>query len=287
MKRCPACNAQNEDSAKNCVKCRSLIREGTTVMDPIKIIARGIQQQLEIQSARQKQLRTLPREPAIPGWEFANLYHPATAMGGDFYDFVPVAERQIGISIGDVSGHGVDAAFIMGKAMKALNIFGRNVLSPAKALVTTNADIFPDLDRQTFISIFYGVLDLASGLFRYAGAGHPPPFLARAQGGTIETLEARGVVLGMDRGPLFEKNVRELETTLQKGDVLLFFTDGITEAANLDGEQFGEDRLGEILKAHFRGDLKALMQSIELSVERFQDSIEQADDMTLLAVRRS
>lgn len=255
--------------------------------DPLKIIAKTIQQKLELESARQKQLRTLPREPRIPGWEFATLYRPVEELGGDFYDFVHVSDRELGIAIGDVSGHGVDAAFVMGKAMKALNIFGRGVSSPARALVTTNADIFPDLDRQTFVTVFYGVLDLPTGTFRYAGAGHPAPLLYRSATRTVEPLDPKGVLLGMDKGPLFERNVRELETVILPGDAVLAFTDGVLEAPNLEEQEFGGDRVRRLLEDNAAGSLSVLATALEKAVRDFQETVEQKDDLTLLVLRRT
>ncbi|MHC5036382.1 MAG: PP2C family protein-serine/threonine phosphatase [Planctomycetota bacterium] len=268
----------------------ALIGQERRRTDRLRAIARQIQQKQEIESglrsARKKQLHMLPDPPAIEGYEFGCYYNPASSLGGDFYDFVNAAEGLIGIVLGDVSGHGIDAAIVMGMAKKAINIFGLESTSPMDVLRKANESLYPDLDDMTFVSASYGVLGIASRKLTFVRAGHNPPILySPGKDPEIRHLKPRGIVLGMQKGPVFDSFTEDLEVNLTPGDILLQYTDGIIEAKNKAGEEFGLHRLDDLIKEHGQSSAEVLVDAIRKSYEEFNQGQEQDDDITLVALK--
>ena len=253
-------------------------------------MARQIQHKQEIEhsltSARKKQLHMLPEPPELDRFHFYCVYEPATELGGDFYDFVRVADDKLGIVMGDVSGHGLDAAIVMGMAKKTINIFGRGLDSPKETLTKANEELYDDLDDMTFVSAFYGILDEKTGLLRHCRAGHNPTYVINPEGdGEVHELKPKGIVLGMQRDPVFSTFTEEMETQLKPGDVLFQYTDGLVEAKSKAGEEFGFERLQNLLKEHAPKDIADIVNTIRYVFELFIDGTEQDDDVTLLGLK--
>ena len=247
---------------------------------------RAVQRESSLQEARSKQLRLLPDLPEIPGYEFGRLYKACDAVGGDFYNVFPTGEGQWGFCIGDISGHGIEAALLMGLAKKLIEVHGRGLRSPAQCLCLANQDIFSDLDERTFVTAFYGVLDARARTFRVARAGHDPVVLFNpARTPPLSVIEQRGMALGMDEGPLFERAIEELEVTLQPGDLVFQYTDGVTESMNPAGDQFGNERLNEILSTHGHQEVEYVLWKIERALREFRGTREQEDDVTMVAFK--
>ena len=147
--------------------------------DRLKSLANELKKKTEMEQsirlARRRQLHMLPAMPKVEGFDFRALYTPCANVSGDFYDFIKVSEHEIGIALGDVSGHGIEAGIIMGMAKKALQIYAKGLSSPKQALALTNADLAVDLGESTFVSAAYGVLDTRERIFRFARAGNNPP----------------------------------------------------------------------------------------------------------------
>jgi sigma-B regulation protein RsbU (phosphoserine phosphatase) len=228
----------------------------------------------------------LPTPPKLERFEFHCVYQPASKLGGDFYDFVNVSEDKLGIVCGDVSGHGLDAAIVMGMAKKTINIFGRGEDSPKETLSLANQDLYADLDDMTFVSAFYGVLDQKTAVLRHCRAGHNPTFLIRDDGkAEVEELKPKGIVLGMQREPVFGTFTEELETSLKPGDVLFQYTDGLIEAKSKSGEEFGSDRLKTLLAQHATKNIDHLVETVSHIFGIFIDGTEQDDDVTLMGLK--
>jgi serine phosphatase RsbU (regulator of sigma subunit) len=244
----------------------------------------------ELAVGREIQLSMLPPGyPRIPGWEFTAVYEAAQQVGGDFYDFFPLPHRpgSWGLVIADVSDKGVPAALYM--ALSRTNI--RNTAleghPPAQALSLTNRYLLDDSRSDMFVSAVYGVLQAGNGRFAYSNAGHNHPFIWRAATGETEDLIAHGVILGVLR----DVELEERQVTLSPGDLLVLYTDGVTEAMNAAYEEFGIGRLktavANHLATHPNVATDATGEAILHAVHTFCGEERQTDDITLLLVRRT
>lgn len=249
-------------------------------------VERAKQRDLSLREARTKQLRLLPEVPELAGYEFARLYKPCEAVGGDFYAFFQTADAQQAIAVGDISGHGIEAALLMGLAKKLLEVHGRGRASPAQTLALANRDIFSDLDERTFVTVFYGLLDTRAQVLRFSRAGHEPLILYNPRRTpTLSVIDSKGMALGMDEGTSFEQAIEEVEVPLRPGDLLVQYTDGITEAMNARDEPFGYDRLYQVIEEHGRHETEYVLWKIEKAVEAFRGREPRRDDMTMVALK--
>jgi sigma-B regulation protein RsbU (phosphoserine phosphatase) len=245
-----------------------------------------LEEGLNIAQRRQKVM--LPNEPALDGYEFASTYDPAADISGDFYDYVRLGSDRVGILIGDVSGHGIEAAIVMGMAKKSLSIFARSSGGPADALALGNDDLFGDLDSETFLTAIYAVLDGATGRVVLARAGHPLPVLLRSRAEPPHrVIDSKGMMVGMLAGEAFGKGLEEVTLDLEPGDLLFLYTDGLTEARSASGQMFGLDRALRVLEAHPRRRPQGLLDAVCREVGKFRDGREPDDDVTMIAFRRS
>jgi serine phosphatase RsbU (regulator of sigma subunit) len=177
----------------------------------------------------------------MSGWQVSTYYQPARAVGGDFYDFLYFEDGRLGIVIGDVTDKGVPAALVMATTRSLLRSTSDMSLSPGKVLEQANNLLCPDIPPKMFVTCLYAILDPASGLLRYANAGHDPPYLRH--GGEVTELRATGMPLGL----MPEMTYEEKEATLSAGDSILFYSDGLVEARNPAREMFGFPRLMKLL----------------------------------------
>ncbi|HEY3318868.1 MAG TPA: PP2C family protein-serine/threonine phosphatase [Planctomycetota bacterium] len=259
--------------------------------NPLKRLANELKQKSDIEQsmklARKCQLRMLPNLPKVDGYEFQTIYIPCANVSGDFYDFITVSDHEIGIALGDVSGHGIEAGMVMGMAKKALQIYAQGVSSPKQALAITNADIAKDLGDSTFVSAGYGVLDYRNRVFRFSRAGNNPPFLVNpARTPVVAEVKPNGMVMGMDKsGKRFPMVIQEEVIQMQSGDVFFQFTDGLVEAPNRERREFGDERLRELLLRNAARPLAQLVELIEESVQSHIGSLAQEDDITIIAFR--
>ncbi|MBN1286220.1 MAG: SpoIIE family protein phosphatase [Anaerolineae bacterium] len=251
-----------------------------------RLYAQEIQQRLvnqELETARSIQKSFLPQNiPQHSGWEIAASWHPMREVAGDFYDFYPLPDGRIAVLIADVSGKGVPAALFMSLTVTVLRFAMSLNLAPAALLDQANRVIIANQQSAMFATVFVGYLDLATGVMEFASAGHNPPFLHRAGAGGCETLEAAGVAIGLFKNARFACKT----TTLTPGDVLVFYTDGITDAIDPDDEEFGEERLGEIIRAHAAYPAQKIADLIVKEVAHFVEDQGTFDDETLVVIKR-
>jgi serine phosphatase RsbU (regulator of sigma subunit) len=243
----------------------------------------------ELAIARQIQLSLLPEAcPVVPGWEFAAAYQPARVVGGDLYDFLelPGEPRRLGLVIADVTDKGVPAALFMAFSRtivrtEAMSSRNRN---PAATLSRANRSIVRDIqsDSRLFLSAFYATLDTVSGRLAYANGGHNWPLWLRSASGEVQPLAARGIVLGVFND--IELEEREIEVA--PGDMLVFYTDGVTEARGADGQMFDEERLRAAVASNPEASAQQVLQAIVEAVEAFVGDIPQSDDLTLFVIKR-
>jgi sigma-B regulation protein RsbU (phosphoserine phosphatase) len=237
-----------------------------------------IERELELAATIQRQL--LPRElPRVPGLELAARNRPTRQVGGDYFDLFPLPGRRLAFVVADVSGKGVPAALLVSTVHAAIHL----QIDDAK----TVADLIGRLDRhlqryaatRKFLTAFFGLLEVDTGALRYVSAGHNPALLRRRSGDT-ELLKATGVPLGM----FPNSSWREESMTLESGDLLCVYTDGISEALDAADEEFGLERLGKLMDTP--APVEDLCRSVFDSVEDFAADVPQYDDQTLLLVRR-
>jgi serine phosphatase RsbU (regulator of sigma subunit)/predicted ester cyclase len=235
----------------------------------------------ELQVARRIQRASLPKEvPALEGWQIAPSYRPAREVGGDFYDFHLLSEGRLGLVVGDATGKGVPAALVMSTTCGMLRLAAQSFSSPGEILQRANEALFPYIPSNMFVTCFYGVLDPRNGTFTYANAGHDLPYLWH--GGDAEELRARGMPLGLMPGMSYE----EKEIVLDGGQSILFYSDGLVEAHDPEGEMFGFPRLCALVAAH--GEDRSLVAFLLEELYSFVgEGWEQEDDITLLTLRRS
>jgi sigma-B regulation protein RsbU (phosphoserine phosphatase) len=239
----------------------------------------------ELAVGRQIQLGLLPEScPEVEGWEFAAFYQPARLVGGDFYDFFELAgdPDQMGLVIADVAGKGVPAALFMALSRSLIRTVSMSGSHPATVLQRANRMIFKDTRSKLFLTAFYATLDRQTGCLAYANAGHSRPLWIQAKNGEIQQLVARGTVMGV-----FEDiQLEEREVHLFPGDLVVFYTDGITEAMNENEQLFGEARLREAVLARPGASAQAMLESILQATTDFINNTPQADDLTLFVVKR-
>ncbi len=240
----------------------------------------------ELEIARQVQLSFLPRQlPKLAGLDIAALCIPANEVGGDYYDFVKLGENRLGVLIGDVSGKGVSAAFYMTLTKGIIKSSVQENLSPAQVLIRANQLFYENVERGIFVSLIYGVFDLEQRTFTSARAGHNPILLLRRQQQNPHIISPQGLALGLDQGNIFARNIREQTLVLNQGDMLVFYTDGFTEAMNGRNEEFGETRMSEVLANGLAGSSLDTINNIRNAVQIFSGATPQHDDMTMVVVR--
>ncbi|MCL7452545.1 MAG: SpoIIE family protein phosphatase [Anaerolineae bacterium] len=239
----------------------------------------------EMAVGREIQLSLLPKRlPSLPGWEFASFYEAARQVGGDFYDLfaLPGDHRRLGVVVADVAGKGVPAALLMalGRTVIRSTAIGGN--SPSTVLSRANDLIVSDSHSDLFLTAFYAALDTERGQMVYSSAGHNPPLWVRAEDGQVQPLGARGTVLGV----LEQIELEEREISVAPGDLLVFYTDGVTEAMDKEHQVFGETRLEALLAEHARATAGEVLQSVVDAVREHAGQVAQSDDLTVLVVKR-
>jgi predicted ester cyclase len=193
----------------------------------------------ELQLARSIQQASLPKEvPSLQGWQISPYYHPAREVGGDFYDFHLLSEDRLGVVVGDATGKGVPAAFVMASARSMLRALAQASNSPGEVLRRVNDALVTDIPPNMFVTCFYAILEPESGTLSYANAGHDVPYLWR--GGDADELRARGMPLGLMPGMSYEQKEIELDC----GQSVFFYSDGLVEAHDPKGEMLASPGLG-------------------------------------------
>ncbi len=237
--------------------------------------------QKELEIARGIQLRLLPQHPPyIEGMDLAANNIPAQEIGGDFYDYIPISRGSWGLVIADVSGKGMPAAIFMGLSRTIVRASATDNPSPAAAIKQANELICRDSTSGMFVTLFYAILNAKERKLRYVNAGHNPPLLIR-NGGEVESLRTRGIALGVTH----YIDLQEAERILRPGDTIVFYTDGVTEAINVEEEAFGERRLIEIVRENSNLPARGIIGKVEEAVVAFAGKEPQFDDITLLVLK--
>ena len=236
----------------------------------------------ELRVARSIQQAALPKEvPDLVGWRISPYYQPAREVGGDFYEFLELDDGRVSFAVGDATGKGVPAAFVMSATCALLGGVATSSGSPpGEVLARVNEAVLTRIPPNMFVTCFYAILEPQSGHLSYANAGHDLPYLHR--NGAAEELRARGMPLGL----MPEMSYEEKEVILEAGDSVLLYSDGLVEAHNPEGEMFGFPRLRELMAEY--GEERSLGDLLLEELYSFVgEGWEQEDDITLLTLRRS
>ncbi len=241
---------------------------------------RRLEEQLSI--ARHIQLSFIPKsDPKIEGYDISGINIPSGEVGGDYYDFIHIVSRQMGIAIADISGKGIPAALIMASFRASLIAEIRNNYAIRTICRKVNGLMYESLERENYVTAFYGVLDSKNDVFTFSNCGHNRPILVR-RGGTIETLDEGGLALGVVNDTEYE----ERPISIRPGDIILMYTDGVTEVEGPDGKQFGEKRLNELLKASAGFKAREIHQAIFNAIKEFARPDHVFDDVTMVVIKK-
>jgi sigma-B regulation protein RsbU (phosphoserine phosphatase) len=236
----------------------------------------------EARMARNIQTNLLPKgQPNVAGYDIAGKNIPALNVGGDYFDFIRLDEYRIAIGLGDVSGKGLAASLVMANVQATIRGLALFDDVPKDCMEKANKLLFRSTDARTFVSLFYGILDTRRHTLRYANAGQDMPMLFSA-GGTCERLRTRGIALGMKEQVIYE----ESEISIEPGDKLLIYSDGISEAMNDGLEEFGQERTQNVVQKNKYECAEDLVEKIFAAVGTHLGNAAQNDDMTVVLVRR-
>jgi sigma-B regulation protein RsbU (phosphoserine phosphatase) len=253
----------------------------TSIADLRRTTAEKERYHRELEIAKEIQDTFLPESvPDIPGTKIAAITIPAMEIGGDFYDFIPAGDGRWGIVMADVSGKGISAALFMALSRTLLHVSGGAVPDPTAAIRQANRWIYEDGRSSMFVTVFFGVLDPEKMQFTYVNAGHNPPLLVR-DGSVHELSGSRGIALGV----VPDVTIAATALDLRHGDLLVLYTDGVTEAFNDRDEAFGEERLREFLYANRDKPARALLEALVAEIRQFTGTAPQSDDITLAVVK--
>lgn len=239
----------------------------------------------ELEIAHKIQISLLPKEtPKIPNFEIATLYKSAKEVGGDYYDFIRISDNKLGIIITDVSGKGVPGALGMTAIRSILRSSIKSSTSLKESLIKANMRIKEDVTKSMFVTVGYLILDANKTYGIYSECGHLPLVYIRNDG-NIDEIKTNGIAMGLSDPSLFEKNLSVKEININKGEILVLYTDGINEAMNNSKEEFGMERFIETLKTNKDKTAEEIVNAISNNIKEWTGNIDQSDDMTVIVIK--
>jgi phosphoserine phosphatase RsbU/P len=260
------------------------LREITTIREALDDRKKYMAVQSDLNTAYRIQQKILPQNfPPFPDRNEFSIYaemHPAKDVGGDFYDFFLIDDNHLGFVIGDVSGKGISAAIYMAVVRTMIKGIASQILDPAECLSKVNTMLIPESDLSTFVTVFYGVLDIKSGVISYCNGGHNLPYLIRNNSTVVQVENTSGILLGKIEP--FEFETKQIQCS--SGDRIVLYTDGVTEAMNESNDMYNENRLVQYLKSYQTRDIDKLVKGIIVDVLKFMGKVNQSDDVTLLSL---
>jgi serine phosphatase RsbU (regulator of sigma subunit) len=246
--------------------------------------AEKIKLEHDLEVARQIQQSLLPVElPSANGIDIYGEMIPAMRIGGDYYDIIPVDENRFYTLVGDVSGKGLSAALYMTKLQTMLRLFCKSGDSPDVILKEINKKLYEQMNRGWFITISLALIDRKNKTISFSRAGHMPTLLF--EGSSIREYKSRGMAIGLDKGPIFDRTISVETVSLKPGQIFFFYSDGVNETMNEKEELFGEERIQQILITHHKKTPKEITASLWESLRNFQLDYEQHDDITTVIIK--
>jgi sigma-B regulation protein RsbU (phosphoserine phosphatase) len=241
----------------------------------------------DLQVAHEIQRILLPTNaPEVAGYQIAGINIPAKQVSGDYYDYLAIDDTHLGVAVADVSGKGVPASLIMAMCRSVLRSHASGRLSAAAVLHRVNEQLFPDIREDMFISMAYAILDKTSSAVTLSRAGHDAPLLYKAAEKTVSKINPPGMALGIDSGGVFNRVTGDFSLTLEPGDCLILYTDGVTEALDKHGEEFGMENVIKSIQASAPEGAAAMITRLTDDLRAFVGTHPQNDDITLIAIRK-
>jgi sigma-B regulation protein RsbU (phosphoserine phosphatase) len=239
----------------------------------------------DMQAAQQIQASLLPQQlPQIAGARLAAYNLPALNVGGDYYDFIQIDDEHLGIVIADVAGKGIGGAMMMAVCQGVLRARAPQEQSPARMLSELNRVLSVNLAEDMFITMLYMILNTRTRELKFARAGHERPLLKRINNGAPEALDAAGIAIGLADAEIFDNAIKDISVQLASGDVVVLYTDGITEALNEKNEEWGTARLLQTIETESSGGVDSLTKTIRSRIAQHVGAQQQYDDITLIAL---
>lgn len=266
-------------------------RDRTVELDEItpafaRVITERQRLQRELEIARDVQMSFLPkRNPDFEGLQIASRCAPAFEVGGDYYDFITLGPRKLGVVIGDVSGKGTQAAFYMTLAKGLVRALAHVSDSPASILTQVNKLFYENVERGTFISMVFGLFDMERRVLTLARAGHNPVIMHKSETRKTEIIHPRGLALGLESGGRFRETVEEVSVHLKSGDLIAFYTDGFPEAMNHRQEEYGDERFVRTIEKFSATSAPEALEGVFEEMKQFTGKTKQHDDMTIVLVK--
>ena len=241
----------------------------------------------DLQVAEEIQRILLPSEsPQLHHFEVSGINMPARQMSGDYYGYIPIDESRWGVAIADVSGKGIAASLIMAMCRSVLRIQAANGTSAAQVLRKVNEQLYPDIKEDMFISMAYLILDDQSSAVTLCRAGHDAPLLYSAKDGSVSKLTPPGMALGIDSGDVFNRISTDFSVELESGDYLILYTDGVTEALDSKGMEYGMKRMIQSIQASADSGAEGMRKRVTDDLGEFVGDCPQNDDITLIVIRK-
>lgn len=270
------------------------IYRGSSVRDLPKFVPDYIQElaqedriRQELKIARKVQQSFLPlNTPSIEGYQIAAICKPAYETGGDYYDFISLNNNRLAVTIGDVSGKGIQAAFYMTFTKGVLHALCTDFNSTIDILAKTNTMFRNNANKGTFISLIFGILDTQKNRFRFSRAGHNPVLYFNHSENTLREFQPEGIAIGMANEDVFRKNISEENIELQKDDILILFTDGVVESISKTNKLYGDQRLHDLVKKNYMLSAEELLNIVEEDLENFGEKSTQHDDLTMIVIKK-
>ncbi len=261
----------------------TLRKELTDKNQELEFAMRRINRELETVSAIQRSL--LPQDlPRFPGFSFAAWYLPSTECSGDYYDVFDLGDGRFGVIMADVSGHGTPAMVAMALARSLMHHLAPEASGPAELLMRANKMLYRHLPTSQYLTAFYAICEIETGKLHYSSAGHNPPLMVRARTGEGEYLKnCEGFPLKLVTP---DAEYEDHEVSMEQGDTLLLYTDGIPEACNPTSKPFGSRRLAEAAVGARSGSPQQLIDAVRDQLDAFIEGVACEDDVTMLALRR-
>lgn len=261
--------------------------QATIAIENSRLIEKSLERERlmrEMMLAQDMQRKLLPQElPNLEEVELEALSTPAFEVGGDYYDFIMLDDHRLGVLVGDVSGKGVSAAFYMAEMKGIFQSLSKIYPEPRDFLTKAHEALASTIDKRTFISLIYAVLDLRTGVLRVARAGHCPMLYVSDR--KAEYIKPTGLGLGMGSTTFFQQTIAQAQVSLSCGDVAVFYTDGVTEAHSKDGSEFGYDVLQEVVRDAGHKSAMEVRDAIIMAVDTHMNHQSPDDDLTIVVVK--
>jgi len=240
----------------------------------------------ELNVASDIQARLLPEKtPQITGYQIGPFYRSAKDVGGDYYDFIPLDQDHLGIMVADVSGKGIIGSLVMSITRTVLRLVSQKNFSAADTLSKTNRVLAQDIRRGMFVTAFYCILNARNREIVFSSAGHNPMVLYRSAKRKVELANPKGIALGFNKGPIFDKTVKEERLQLDSGDMIILYTDGVVEAMDEHNREYGEKRFYKFVLEHARNPAEEFISNLVTDIDAHRGNAVQSDDITVVALK--